>query len=186
MFLEKDGFHKTIDKENQYPPDLNLLNWRFENILKPWASKINGSKVLDIGTHNGQWVYASLKLGAISSTGIDREQKYIDQANLNMSKTNLKKYNFLKFDIEQNIPTGFDFLICMNVLYFVKDLDLFFSRLSFKYIIIDTFLNHGTIGSKKWLESKMSKYMNFKELFFVEKPNHYSRKSVYYCTKKYF
>jgi len=186
MFLEKDGFHETIDKENQYPPDLNLLNWRFENILKPRASKIKGSNVLDIGTHNGQWVYASLKLGACSATGIDREQKYIDQAELNMSKTNIKGYNFVKCDIEQHIPIGFDFLICMNVLYFVKDIDLFFSRLSFKHMIIDTFLNHGTVKSKDWLESKMNKHMNFKEISFVDKPEHYSKKSVYHCTKKYF
>jgi len=55
------------------------MNKRFEALIEPFRSDIEGSKVLDLASHDGRWCYAFAGAGAASVVGIEGRQEMVDK-----------------------------------------------------------------------------------------------------------
>ena len=50
---------------------IRRLNFRYDHIVTPLATVIDGAQVLDLGSHDGRWPYAFAAAGAASVVGIE-------------------------------------------------------------------------------------------------------------------
>ena len=63
--------------------DPKRLNARCELLFK--GVNFRGKRILDLGCHNGRWMYAAFKYGASFIVGVDRSKKMLNIANKNFS-----------------------------------------------------------------------------------------------------
>lgn len=127
--------------------EANRLNWRCHLLLSENKSLLKGKKILDIGSHDGRFTWACLKLGAEHVTGIEGRTELIEHAERNLIEENIShtKFNFIcgdVFDILKQFRAGdFDTVLCGGFLYHtVKQFDFFaeMHRLAPESLIIDT------------------------------------------------
>lgn len=163
MFKEAQKFHLIISNEYEYPPSLARLNSRYNCFFHPIKHKFKSAKVLDIGCHNGGWIYASYCSGATLVVGIENKEKYVNLARLNLNNCDVLEdvTPIIHGDCLEEMlkyPAGyFDIILCLGVLYFL-DCKKFFHqcyRLQPKLLILNTFTfgpNKGTVESQSVLE----------------------------------
>jgi ubiquinone/menaquinone biosynthesis C-methylase UbiE len=100
--------------------NLHRLNWRCEILLSRNREVINGKKILDLGSHDGRFTFACLKLGAKHVTGIEGREYLIKSSIDNLTKMGYtsEKYYFIQgdvFDYITNVkPKEFDTILCLG------------------------------------------------------------------------
>jgi ubiquinone/menaquinone biosynthesis C-methylase UbiE len=96
------------------------LNYRCNLLLK--SINLHGKNILDLGCHNGRWIYAALKLGSSHVTGIDNFSSYLKVAKNNLdkypeykNKFSLKEMDMLEYLKKTN--EKYDIIFCFGVMY---------------------------------------------------------------------
>lgn len=98
------------------------LAWRYNQLLKPYAELIVNRTILDLGSHDGRWIDALLKLGARHVIGVDARSENLTRCvrNLHQAGHEPDKYTLHHADIEDQKSLDdleFDFVIAFGVLY---------------------------------------------------------------------
>jgi SAM-dependent methyltransferase len=100
--------------------DLHRLNWRCEILLSRNREVIRGKKILDLGSHDGRFTFACLKLGAKYVTGIEGREYLIKSSIDNLTKFGYtsEQYQFIQGDVFDYIvdvkPKEFDTILCLG------------------------------------------------------------------------
>lgn len=127
--------------------EANRLNWRCHLLLGQNKNLLQGKRVLDIGSHDGRFSSACLKLGAAHVTGIEGRDKLVKHAEENLVSEGFDqtRFNFIAgdvFDILKRFEEGsFDVVLCSGFLYHtVKQFDFYseMHRLKPETLIVDT------------------------------------------------
>lgn len=120
LFFNDSVFIKTSNVSS----DAKRLNERCKLLLN--NVDLKNKRVLDIGCHNGRWIYAALKLGAKFVYGIDICELYLNVANKNLKiyqefdkKYKLKRVEMMEF-LKSN-KQKFDIIFCFGVMYHTLD-----------------------------------------------------------------
>lgn len=137
IFNEQQDFHLT----STIASSIDRLNFRFNHFLLPIKDKFNNAKVLDLGSHNGRWTYASIKLGAKFVFGVEKDKSYIDKARESLSKLNINNYDFECCDvIDYKFEKRYDIVLCLGLVYYIFDYLFFLKKIRTicpKLLIID-------------------------------------------------
>lgn len=137
----------------------NRLQKRFQAIFETRPELWQGKRVLDLGSHDGRWSYAALKMGAAHVTGVEGRPSYLASANTNMRRLQVdsQRYFFadgdalsymrmLQTDRAPGMAAEFDIVLCLGFLYHtyntLETLQLM-AGLSPQTIIIDSVVNKG-------------------------------------------
>jgi hypothetical protein len=64
-------FYDFLGSLGYKPHAVSRMNLRHRHIIEPWRNEIEGSRVLDLGSHDGRWGYAFAAAGAASVLGIE-------------------------------------------------------------------------------------------------------------------
>jgi protein-L-isoaspartate O-methyltransferase len=129
----------------------NRLNQRFNAIFETRPDIWTGKRVLDIGSHDGRFSYASLLKGAAHVTGVEAKPYLLKYArsNLRTLQASPDKYKFVKadiFDYLRYTKQRFDIVLCLGFLYHTLDhiglLNLI-NATGPKIIVLDTVVNTG-------------------------------------------
>ena len=127
------------------------LNTRASIIVERSKAYISGKKILDIGCHDGRFIFACLKHGAKHVTGIELREENFKVAERVLPKyfkhTRYKLKNRNIFDyLERVRPGQFDTILCAGFLYhtsrqleFLEHMD----RLRPSALIIETLICDG-------------------------------------------
>jgi len=124
----------------------NRLNNRHKAIIGTNSAMFLGATVLDLGCHDGRWIFAAINAGAKEVVGIEARDVLINKAYFNLDKEGVipSKYSLINGDITKDllkIGKTFDIILCLGVLYHIPDcVKLLFdlAELGPKYIIIDS------------------------------------------------
>ena len=134
-------------KSSTTSADPNRLNWRCQLLLTQNQELIRGQRVLDIGSHDGRFTYACLKLGAEHVVGVEGRPQLIERAkeNLRQEGFDSDSFEFIGGDIFDCLkgftPREFDVVLCCGFLYHtVRQFEFFaeMRRLHPQALIIDT------------------------------------------------
>lgn len=129
----------------------NRLQKRFAAIFETRADLWSGKRVLDLGSHDGRWSYAALKMGAAHVTGIEGRPALIAKANANMQALHVdnRTYAFAAGDAISYMKAGatqFDIVLCLGFLYHtyntLETLQLM-AGVNPQSIVIDSVVNKG-------------------------------------------
>jgi hypothetical protein len=105
------------------PHAVSRMNLRHRHIVEPWRSEIQGSRVLDLGSHDGRWPYAFAAAGAASVLGIEgRAELAAQYASLPdapfKDKVRLVVGDFVaEMDRLAAEKASFDIVACLGVYY---------------------------------------------------------------------
>ena len=140
MFSDDSVFIKT----SNIASNAKRLNERYNLILK--SLNLKNKKILDLGCHNGRWIYVALKLGAKSVIGVEQSKNYLSIAEENLKKFKDfdKKYSLVQDDMLKYLKkckNKFDIIFCFGVLYHTLDQFEILKecyRINPKLLIIDT------------------------------------------------
>lgn len=130
----------------------NRLNQRFSAIFETRPDIWTGKRVLDIGSHDGRFSYASLLKGAAHVCGVEGKAYLVKHAKETMQTLDVDPatYEFVNADIFDYLRTTkekFDIVLCLGFLYHTLDhiglLNLI-NATEPQFIIIDTVVNTGT------------------------------------------
>ncbi len=125
----------------------NRLRYRTRMLVEKNLFAIKGKSVLDLGCHDGRFMYASLTQGAKFVLGIEARPNMVDlaDANLQYYQIDRKKYQIIKDDIfntMKNIePNTIDTVLVFGIFsktVYQPDLIYWISRIKPKHVIIDT------------------------------------------------
>jgi hypothetical protein len=127
--------------------DADRLHDRHRAIVEFNKSILQGSRVLDIASHDGRWSFATLKAGAAHVTGIEIRPYLVENSTRNLRHHNVGKeqYHFICGDALEELaqlpPGQFDVVLCLGYLYHTVHLPLLIQqigRLKPKHVIVDT------------------------------------------------
>lgn len=125
----------------------NRLNWRCHLFLTKNQEFIRGKRILDIGSHDGRFTYACLKLGAAHVVGVEGRPALVERANENMRQEGFddSAFHFIVGDVYECLKTfeagQFDVILCGGFLYHtVRQFEFFaeMKRLQPEALIIDS------------------------------------------------
>ena len=136
LFRDEEGFHMSSNPAHCFPPSLDQLNLRYLHFISPIQECFLGSRVLDLGCHNGKFSHAAIRLGAKEVVGVDKNPAYIEEA-----KHKVPQGKFYEEDI-LNVDLGkFDVVLCLSVLYYVEPLPLLqkLRKICNQMLVLDTF-----------------------------------------------
>ena len=100
--------------------DPYLLNWRCEICLSRNLEAIKGKNILDLGSHDGRFIYASLKLGAKHVTGVEGREYLVNSSIDNLTRTGYteEQYTIVPGDVFDYLPKvkpkEFDTILCLG------------------------------------------------------------------------
>lgn len=106
------------------------LSWRHENLFLPYAGALIGKTVLDLGCHDGRWMYLALMSGARHVIGIDARRENIERCADNLAKAGFDEDRYLlrQGDVEnRQVLDGiqFDVVLAFGIVYhLLSPLDL--------------------------------------------------------------
>jgi predicted RNA methylase len=69
----------------------NRINHRYRVLIHQHKQTINDSRILDIASHDGRWIFAAIKTGARHVLGREGRKEHIDNCNTNFDKYNVEK-----------------------------------------------------------------------------------------------
>jgi 2-polyprenyl-3-methyl-5-hydroxy-6-metoxy-1,4-benzoquinol methylase len=127
----------------------NRLNWRAEILLTKNRPLIENRRILDLGSHDGRFSYACLRLGASHVTGVEGRGHLVQNARNNLRATgyNEQIFTMLEDDVFRYLPTAepetFDTILCLGFFYHTtRQIELLreIVRLRPAYFIIDTYV----------------------------------------------
>jgi SAM-dependent methyltransferase len=101
----------------------NRLNWRAQVLLVENQSLVQNKRVLDLGSHDGRFSYACLKLGARSITGIEGRPHLVNNSISNLKQLGYSpgQYEFIQGDVFDELPRiksgSFDTVLCFGFFY---------------------------------------------------------------------
>jgi len=143
FFDNYSEFYNT-SKTKAFP---NRLNTRYLALIDSNKQIIEGSSILDLGSHDGRWSFAAIKNGARHVLGIEGKKHLVENSYATMRKYGipLDKYSFITGDMFheiKNIEQGtIDVVFCFGVFYHVMNHMTLLSevkRLKPKYLLLDT------------------------------------------------
>ena len=143
-------------------PEPYRLNWRCEICLTRNREAIKGKKILDLGSHDGRFSYACLKLGAKHVTGVEGKEHLVKSAidNLTGLGYTREQFTFIQGDIFDYLakvkPQEFDTILCLAVFdHTIRQIELVreLQRIQPAYLILDIFTERGAfINPSDWLK----------------------------------
>jgi hypothetical protein len=124
---------------------LERLNARYTALLHENRALIDGSRVLDLASHDGRFSFAALKTGATHVVGIEAEPTFVETAKANMDLYDVPSdsYDFVVGDMFEEIEMQepCDVVFCFGILYHINDHMTLLTRIAEtdpKTVIIDT------------------------------------------------
>lgn len=138
-------FDKKPQLRGSIANNYNRLECRYRAMLA-WNRKwINGRTILDIGSYNSRWSYASLFLGAKHVTAVELNPAFVTVAQRNMQDFDKSKYEIICGDIHKEIVKfkvgQFDTILCFGFFYHTSKHEFLADKMTLlqpKAIIIDT------------------------------------------------
>jgi precorrin-6B methylase 2 len=141
--------HPRFLETSQTAAHRDRLNLRHEAIITSNRHILEGSRVVDIGSHDGRWSCAALRAGAQHVIGIEARQELVQHSNDNFAYYGFppETYHFQLGDVfdvlhdEKLQPADADVVLCLGFLYHtLRYPDLFsgIRRLRPRHLIIDT------------------------------------------------
>jgi 2-polyprenyl-3-methyl-5-hydroxy-6-metoxy-1,4-benzoquinol methylase len=136
-------FLKT-SRTRAYP---NRLNWRCENLLTRNHDILQGKNVLDLGSHDGRFSYACLRLGGSHVTGIEGRSELVTHADNNLLSLDCRRETFKfvagdAFNLLSKYAVGsFNTILCLGFFYHtIRQIELLseINRLKPQNLILDT------------------------------------------------
>lgn len=138
------------------------LNWRCEICLTRHQEAVKDKNILDLGSHDGRFSYACLKLGARHVCGVEGLDYMVKRANENLKNLGYtqKQYNFIQDDafdyLAKAKPGEYDTILCLGLfdhtlrqIEFMREI----KRLQPTYIILDMLIERGAfIDLSRWLK----------------------------------
>jgi hypothetical protein len=103
--------------------EVDRLNLRYEHIIEPLRSEIVGSRVLDLGSHDGRWPYAFAAAGARSVVGIEGRADLVGEYATYPESDFKDRVELVVGDfiegMERFVAAGqtFDIVACLGVFY---------------------------------------------------------------------
>lgn len=141
-----DGYPEfySTSKTMAFP---NRLNRRYLALIHSNKHIIEGSSILDLGSHDARWSFAAIKNGARYVLGIEGKKHLVENSYSTMRKYGIpsNKYSFITGDMFSEIkkiePGTIDVVFCFGVFYHIMNHTMLLSeikRLTPKYLILDT------------------------------------------------
>jgi 2-polyprenyl-3-methyl-5-hydroxy-6-metoxy-1,4-benzoquinol methylase len=152
--------------------DADRLHDRYRAIVEFNKNIIEGTRVLDIASHDGRWSFAVLKAGAKHVTGIEIRPYLVENSTQNMQGQHIgdDQYQFICGDVLEEIARlqvgRFDVVLCLGYLYHtihIPQLIQQIGRLKPKHVIVDTQIGVpvGFHEPPDWLELSDGRYGKF-------------------------
>lgn len=140
--------HETRKTRWAIPYHPECLNARINQLLTENLERIQGKRILDVGSHMGTFAYAALRSGADYIEGIDTEEKMVllgkelfQQLNVEENKYSMTVCDALQY--MENVEEGsFDTVLCLGMLYYTTEpyhLLRLMLRAAKESVILDTF-----------------------------------------------
>ncbi|MEM5584754.1 methyltransferase domain-containing protein [Roseibium sp. AS2] len=157
---------------SQTGADRDRLNERHRAIIDDNRDIIQGSRLLDIASHDGRWSFAALTAGARHCTGIEIRPYLVRNSVVNMQTQQIadERYTFLCGDALSTISTleagQYDVIMCLGYLYHTAHIPLLIQeicRLKPAHVIVDTQVGVpvGFHEPPDWLELSKGIYGRF-------------------------
>lgn len=141
--------HPRFLETGQTATNRDRLNFRHEAIVTPNQDILDGARVVDIGSHDGRWSCAVLRVGAQHVIGIEAREELVEHSNDNLAHYGFsaEAYHFERGDVFDVLgsgrvqPADADVVMCLGFLYHTLRYPELFAgirRLDAKYLILDT------------------------------------------------
>jgi hypothetical protein len=137
-FFSDRGVYNNDAHEN------NRLNERYNHIILPNLSSISQKRILDLGSHDGRWMWACLESGAAYVTGVEGRKETAHRPVTQLKQSFSGRYEIIVGDILDVInvfyPQQFDTILCLGVFYHILNHERLMSgmaRLRPEVMIID-------------------------------------------------
>jgi SAM-dependent methyltransferase len=122
------------------------LNRCYDVLIERNGDLIRGRRILDLGSHDGRWAFAAVKLGAVHVTGIEMRQHLVRKAEETFRHYGIpaEQYSLICgdfFDTAHGLTGDFDTVFCFGVFYHTlrhAELLGLISRQKASAVIIDT------------------------------------------------
>lgn len=128
------------------------LNWRCEILLSRNHEAIKGKKILDLGSHDGRFIYACLKLGAKHVVGVEGRDYLIDSSINTLTEIGYTKeqYHLIQDDVFNYLgkvkPGQFDTILCLGFFdHTIRQIELVreITRIQPTTVLLDMFIERG-------------------------------------------
>jgi len=129
---------------------MNRLNERYNHIIQPQLDHITGKKILDLGAHDGRWMWACLESGAKSVTGFEARKASVEAGKKSIPSLYHDYKNSFDFRIGDvfNLiskvkPYKYDTILCLGLFYHILNHErmiALMASLKPEAIIIDSLL----------------------------------------------
>jgi hypothetical protein len=151
MFFDE---HPEFLETSKTAASKSRLNLRHVGIIGENREVLQGSRVLDIASHDGRWAYAALAAGAAHVTGIEGRPELVEQSYDTFRAEGVPDdaYRFIQGDVHERLhdpDVTADVVMCLGFLYHTsRYAELFAGIASTKaeYVIIDTRVLVGVEG----------------------------------------
>jgi len=151
---------------------MNRLNERYNHIIQPQLNHIMGKKILDLGAHDGRWMWACLESGAKSATGFEARKAAVESGKKNIPSLYRDYKNSFDFrigdvfDLISKIKPGkYDTILCLGLFYHILNHERIIelmTSLKPEAIIIDSVLfNSSEAISRYYYEETSNPDMGF-------------------------
>lgn len=105
-------------------PDYHIdrLNWRYAHIVEPLKAEIAGTRILDLGSHDGRWPLAYADAGAKEVVGLEGRASLVEKFRTipgnNKNRVDMRVGDFV-VEMDKLIEAGetFDIVSCLGVYY---------------------------------------------------------------------
>lgn len=146
-FFDKYPRFYSTSKTGAFP---NRLNRRY--IAEIYRNKeiIKYSTILDLGSHDGRWIFAAVMNGAKHVMGIEAREELVKNSYSNFEAYNIseEKYSFICGDVFEEIkkikPNTFNIIFCFGFFYHIMNHMLLLSeikRINPEYLIFGTLIS---------------------------------------------
>jgi protein-L-isoaspartate O-methyltransferase len=149
MFFDQYNRFYSTSQTGNWPVRLNS---RYRAIIEGNVEHLKGRRVLDVASHDGRWSFAALKAECAHVTGIEAQQRLVEQANQTFQeyKVDPKRYRFVIADMFDQLPQErADTVLLLGIYYHVSrhvDLARLVSDTGAGVIILDTNIMPGNEG----------------------------------------
>lgn len=146
---QQGGFFDFLDDNPRYsgrPLSINRLNRRYDHLVRPYLTDLDGARVLDLASHDGRWAYALSAAGAAGVLGVEARADQIEQFEAYPEGAAKERVTLVQGDVYDELPRlvergeTFDVVAVYGLYYHVMDhygLLKLIKRLSPRVVVID-------------------------------------------------